>query len=410
MFHTAAASGTSVSVSSLQPQNLTPFVGDAVMFSNGDVRQITGVSGSTVTLGEVMWSNKGDPGVSDATLSNIDGNSAINGFTQEATKGIAQAKNYYNLGAFDTYVPNSDGAGTVTRKTRIWIYRAKDVSVQTDSKTGLEVALIDKPKDYKEYDSYSTGNIISNKFYFTYGDLVVGGIYSGYDAKRFAIIFAAGTTLEQAQQAIDGLIIQYELASEYQYTEQVIENQPIRFLPLAGELELYEEWRKGLNLFDHSKFTSTSFPLVDGNYLAYLFIWKGNYEELMGGGQTQRENFVGGVVNIPQDGTYLVQAENHLADTGRQTANIYLKSGTYYIRADLNTNGGTLNYTNIMLSKGTQPYAYEPFNGEIIHENRLPLYITTENTSPAQTIGGDWESLGSFTTSTNQTLYAWRKL
>lgn len=52
LFTSSAASSTSVALSSLSPSTLTPIVGDSVLFSNGDIRLVQGVSGTTATLGE----------------------------------------------------------------------------------------------------------------------------------------------------------------------------------------------------------------------------------------------------------------------------------------------------------------------------------------------------------------------
>lgn len=429
MFHTAAASGTSVSVSSLQPQSLTPFVGDAVAFPNGDVRQITGVSGSTVTLGEVMWSNKGDPGVSDATLSNTDGNSTVNGFTQEATKGIAQAKNYYNLGAFDTYVPNSDGTGTVTRKTG---YGSLYESEKRQTENGFTVFVFEK-KDI------GGNRIVINKNILYEASLTFTKEHYYYEKINAQPYFVFIVNSDS-----ENFYFQYELAEEYQYTEQVIENQPIRPANKEEELYWHGEWRKGLNLINCQTnnagvndwfltvengrdiatfnnvnpytFTCSNNHIVVTAYNESGYRWlsrfiklKKNttYTILLTGSSRMSMSVFGANSNtVGTIGTGISGTTN----SGSGFSSYTFNSGNYNYHYISFYGGGAGKDFYIMLNEGAHPYPNEPFNGEIIHENRVPLYMTTENTSPAQTIGGDWESLGSFTTSTNQTLYAWRKL
>ena len=64
-FYSSAASSTSIAKSTLSPSGISPLVGDAVVFSNGDVRKVTAVSGDTITCGEALANfkgPKGDPG------------------------------------------------------------------------------------------------------------------------------------------------------------------------------------------------------------------------------------------------------------------------------------------------------------------------------------------------------------
>ena len=62
MFTTTAASGTSISLSAISPTNISPLVGDSVIFPNGDVRSVTAVSGGTITCGGVVTNIKGETG------------------------------------------------------------------------------------------------------------------------------------------------------------------------------------------------------------------------------------------------------------------------------------------------------------------------------------------------------------
>lgn len=61
-YYSSAASGTSVALSSITPTSLKPLAGDRILFSNGDVREVTAVSASTATCGAVLTSLKGVKG------------------------------------------------------------------------------------------------------------------------------------------------------------------------------------------------------------------------------------------------------------------------------------------------------------------------------------------------------------
>lgn len=312
VFHTMAASGTSIAVSGLQPQ-LPPFVGDAVLFPNGDVRQITAVSGSIVTLGDVLFSLKGDGGIGNATLSNIDGDSTENGFTQAAVKGIAQAKNYYNLGEYDTYISNGEGTGTVARKT--------------------------------QYNDDGTQTL---------------------------------------------------LPSQYQYTEKVIENQPIRIANQEQEWYWDSEWRKGLNLYKGSQslnyqnfttlFEADELPIGTYTILISATTDDGNVNQIVGGGFKQADQLYV-MVNKPVTFT--------TTDTSK--IQIYTNTPTDVI-------------TSVMIVKGTIPYPYEDYYGKLIHEIDLSgIQLFPEAVNPAETIGGDWVDLGTTTVGTT-TLHAYQKV
>lgn len=58
-YYSSATSGTSVALSSITPTSLKPLAGDRILFSNGDVREVTAVSASTATCGAVLTSLKG---------------------------------------------------------------------------------------------------------------------------------------------------------------------------------------------------------------------------------------------------------------------------------------------------------------------------------------------------------------
>ncbi len=405
-FHTSAASSTSINVSSLQPQ-LTPFVGDAVLFPNGDVRQIIGVSGSTVTLGNVLWSNKGDPGIGNATLSNVDGDSTTDGFTQAAVKGAAQAKNYYNLGAYDTFVSNGDDTGMVPRNTRIVILNGSEVWAIYDG--------IPRSTAIDAFAKNSVDNLPNNSPYI---------LFSGAGTYKLGVRVAPNSFTEE--QWIEYLksnpiIVQVKTAEKYQYTEKVIENHPIHIANQEECLYWHEEWRKRLNLFNYravqSAVSTDKLALSEGKIVAN---WKGAPFDYVipfktRGRATITVDFQSGggywaynMVWLYSDGT----RENLTQNQGINTPGVYTftssKGSVIGITCNVN-----LEYTisNIMINEGTHPYSNEDYNGPILHEKDLSgIQLFPADVNPAQTIGGDWEDKGTVTTSDNTVFHAYKRL
>ena len=66
-YYSSATSGASVALSSITPTSLKPLVGDRILFSNGDVREVTAVSASAATCGAVLTSLKGLKGATGET-------------------------------------------------------------------------------------------------------------------------------------------------------------------------------------------------------------------------------------------------------------------------------------------------------------------------------------------------------
>ena len=61
-FYSVSASNTWAPLTSIYPRNIKPLVGDMVVFPNGDVRIVTGVTSTTVTCGGLQMSLKGEDG------------------------------------------------------------------------------------------------------------------------------------------------------------------------------------------------------------------------------------------------------------------------------------------------------------------------------------------------------------
>lgn len=84
VFTTTAASGTSISSSTISPTNISPLVGDSVIFPNGDVRNVTAVSGGTITCGNVVTNIKGGGvGPSFHTIYHNENNTSASGINMD---------------------------------------------------------------------------------------------------------------------------------------------------------------------------------------------------------------------------------------------------------------------------------------------------------------------------------------
>lgn len=79
-YYSSATSGTSVALSSITPTSLKPLAGDRILFSNGDVREVTAVSTTTATCGDVLTNLKGVKGdKGDKGDKGADGTNGTNG-------------------------------------------------------------------------------------------------------------------------------------------------------------------------------------------------------------------------------------------------------------------------------------------------------------------------------------------
>lgn len=183
-------------------------------------------------------------------------NSLVYGTGQEVT-GDDVIANIYNLGAYDTYISNGDGTGTITRQTgyidyskyfldnySTWVFRP--------SQNGYEVGKYDT----NIYGlSYVPEQITSN--IFTKGD--DGFVYSNVDG------YAIGNTwlsLPSTYNTIDSYVeyfaknpvtIQYKTSDTYKYTEKVIENVSLMSMPKQGCDWVKEQYENNINLFNFSK-------------------------------------------------------------------------------------------------------------------------------------------------------------
>lgn len=325
-------------------------------------------------------------------------------------------KNLYNLGAFDTFVSNGDGTGTVTRKTGL-INCADFLKYYCTSSSGnfpsKNFVFWDMPQDFGFFGI--TENIKTNNKDV---DAIEAGIFN---KQRYLEIYTKITfnRVSDFLIFIKNSTIEYAVDDSFQYTEQVIENESIHLLDQNMENIAMNEVKKRLNILNprldsNDRFTvgrngKISSEFFDSRIWGYsasnikIRLFAGTYTIEYFDAVTDQASDSGLSVYDEQNNP-IVQLKDLLANRHGQA--------TFSLAEDTNIgimyklfNGSFY----LMLVKGTFPYAYEPYHGEIIHENRVPLYITDNDTSPVDKFGGTWESLGSNTVGTT-TLYYWRQV
>lgn len=293
-------------------------------------------------------------------------------------------KNLYNLGAFDIFVSNSDGTGTVPRKTG-FIYDYSQIKrVYDGTASGGRYHIVTQIAPVTVDTIKSNAKIDLDGWRKPPSDECIIWI----DASRIVISPAQNKTLKQTFE--EGLIIQYQLPKEYQYTEQVIENQPIRPANQEEELYWHEEWRKGLNLYKGSQSFQEGFnTLFKEKELpigTYTIFFQGEAQgQIVGGGIKQADNVYAGANAYT---TFIVKDSTEIR--------IWFNDTTAH---------------DMAVTRGAIPYPYEPYYGGIVREKDLSgAQLFPEDVNPAQTIGGDWEDKGTVTTSDNTVFHAYRRL
>lgn len=271
----------------------------------------------------------------------------------------APIKNLYNLGAFDIYQSNGDGTVTVSRKTGYREYSEGDV-LSFATWSGYPVALVSKPVDfigYGNFESYS----LPNNLGFKSGSVPdqPNAIFSRGDAPCLGVMFAVGTSQDVMRKTIDGLIIQYQLATKYQYEEQVIDNQPIHHLNQEGENWVDNEFKKGLNSTPIGQAKQgTNILLTDAEVGTYTLV---TYDS----GNTQSSGVYGMV--YPGGEQRNIVNGRAVTFTTTQVGNISI-----YLNAEMGT-------PYVMLTRGTIVYPYVPYHGKIVREKDIKDVYSQNN-------------------------------
>ncbi len=327
---------------------------------------------------------------------------AINsGITKELVAQIGteenSSKNLYNLGVYDTFVSNGDGTVTITRKTG---YAYFDGSVserwehQSTTPGNYRMKLDNAIFGITKEQNNSNVKFVANKNEITasqsWGASNTGvGIENASDeGKTFNVVYFSSqfnksnaNTLNEFKifLAENPIYIQYELESPY--TETVIENQPIHTLPQDGEVWLRDEWEKGLNLASVS-YTNLSFIKGENRMQVINAIPVDvgtNYCIQFSGRKSSSEswdlNGFGGWIALFWDspyfsGSYSEAFFNTPYKYENEQVNIKLSvtAEKPYLLIIMGNEGShqlNINIRNLMLNKGSFPYPYKPYYGEL---------------------------------------------
>jgi hypothetical protein len=183
-------------------------------------------------------------------------------------------------------------------------------------------------------------------------------------------------------------------------------------LPSEAREYLNAEWKKGLNLYNYN-----NEAIINGgafnNSTNYIFMYGGfcvTYVYLKAGTYTFSSTvslYYQTTSSTPVNGTSLDAYGIYVSKNTLVT--ITLTSDKYLVICNKTSGEYTSLFDSLMVVKGTTAYPYQPYYGDIIHTVDVPFYFSTASTSPAETIGGTWTSLGSFTVGDN-TVYAWKRV
>ena len=153
VFYSTATSGTSVELSTITPASLSPLVGDRIMFSNGDLREVTAVSSSTVSCGSVLANFKGDKG--DTGAQGEKG--------EKGEKGDAGSNGV-------TFTPSIDSAGNLSWSNDGGLPNPSTINVKglpgIDGENGKNVLYIVPNETWTDND-VSLANCINSDMYIT---------------------------------------------------------------------------------------------------------------------------------------------------------------------------------------------------------------------------------------------------
>lgn len=300
-------------------------------------------------------------GITSSLVGKIGSNEdAINVLSQESKK------NLYNLGAYDTYVSNGNGTGIVPRNTQSYKFNGTEVCAMNGNNTGCVFLLSDLNlpngiygTDTLKSNILPTGTSYDNDIVLQGKDYVVFWGVVGYSDRIVIRIASIEQTAAAYKQWLtqNTLIVQYKISTQYQYAEPVIENQPINSANQEENCYWNEEWRKGLNLFD-GLFEVGGISSVNGSLETTP-------------DRIRSKNYT----PIAPNKTYTLSANDgnrfYFYDENYNFISFLSGSSIITITAPNNAHFLKLVYvsTNLkyqaMLVRGSHPYPYEPYNGEI---------------------------------------------
>lgn len=159
----------------------------------------------------------------------------------------------------------------------------------------------------------------------------------------------------------DGTTTQSELDTALQYTEKVIENQPINTLPQDGEQWVREEWEKGLNLAQ-VKDPPADNRIFIGTVSAGIYTISLNESPKNTVGY-QFQLFANTTTSTALITAYVTESATF---TVSETTDLYFYA-----------NGKTGEFS-LMLNKGSHPYPYQPYNASAHIDNPQAEFLKDE--------------------------------
>lgn len=269
-------------------------------------------------------------------------------------------KNFYTLGVYDTYVSNGDGTGTITRKTG-YIFTgeiATSLSMENESIKGYKISSstlgLFTAVDSLDISCKNNRNLKS-----------VTAIQQWYGELNSIAVHADGIrVVTDGKDGTDSFIVQYLLPDSQQYTEQVIENQPIHTFDGVLESWLRDEWEKGLNLFDVNNPYNT-FP--DSTQVQYYIPVKGNTVYTISWEDSSPNKNIHLRVQASKNHSY----DDVLVDVYNQSIERFIvpenANAVYVILYDERYQ------KNVMLTEGGIAYQYKNYFGSIIRQKEQVL-------------------------------------
>ena len=195
----------------------------------------------------------------------------------------------------------------------------------------------------------------------------------GYDGNYIDFRNTNFTDATTFKQAMKGVLLQYELADNLKYEDELITNQPLNTLDQKGSMWLREEWLKGLNLYN-GKVNGEYWDISTGE-TDIGSNWARSYKIAVKPNTTYYLSFsvidgsAGYLLFFDLNGNYL----NSSIETPRNLS-FTTNSNTYFIA--FYSTQPTMN-GQVMLVEGSHAYPYQEYNGKIIHEKDLPVVTPT---------------------------------
>lgn len=168
---------------------------------------------------------------------------------------------------------------------------------------------------------------------------------------------------------------QTEAPAKAQYSETVIENQPIHTLDGNGENWLRQEWLKGVNLLDDTAIRGQTLPNFSQSYLLPFKITAGTYTSFVSvnNGNASAVNVLGLYLRRA-DGTNIKNISNQAQPNAYATFTVSEEEAAETVEVLLFYNhsaleGATLD--GIMISEGAGKYPYQPYLGGLVRQADL---------------------------------------